>query len=151
MLMAFVLMAVGGLGTKAATMQVPVKMTYVSGSDADVDVSYGEVTTAYAGYNKISGGAVNLANKGWGVNNVAFLQIDASTVPGPITKVTLSGAFQQIGARGLWYGFGYNSSAWSDALTWNTADRSITLIDGQGVTCSKSTADLEAKATPTRL
>ena len=141
--MAVVLTAVGSLGAWAAKQEVPVKMTYINGTADAVNTAYGAVETAYAGYNKISGGCIALANQGWGVNNVAFLQIDASAVAGPISKVTLSGSFQQISARELWYGFGYNNSTWSDSLTWNTADRTITLIEGAGVSAGKSTADIE--------
>jgi len=137
-------MSVGINTTWAAEQEVAVKMTYINGSEDATDTAYGAVETAYAGYNKISNGTVALGNSGWGVNNIAYLQIDASAVPGPIQKVTLSGSFQQISKRGLWYGFGYNNSVWSDALTWNNADRTITLIEGAGVSCGKSENDLEA-------
>ena len=118
------------------TGNATVKMTYVNGSDDAVDTSYGEVSTAYCGYNKISGGnTVNLANKGWGINNIAYLQIDASNINGTISKVTLKGEFQQITERALQYGVGYNNSTWSSTMTWNTADRTInTLGDAQYVT-----------------
>ena len=144
LLVAVLMTVMGSLGVVAATVPATVKMTYISGTDADVSKSYGAVTTAYAGYNKISNGKVELSNKGWGVNNIAYLQVDASATPGPIKKVTLSGKFQQISARGLNYAFGYNSSEWSESLTWDTADRSITLISGATVACSKATEDKEA-------
>ena len=144
LLVAVLMTVMGSLGVVAATVPATVKMTYISGTDADVSKSYGAVTTAYAGYNKISNGKVELSNKTWGVNNIAYLQVDASATPGPIKKVTLSGKFQQISARGMNYAFGYNSSEWSESLTWDTADRSITLISGATVTCSKATEDKEA-------
>lgn len=119
-----------------------VKMTHISGSDADVDTSYGEETTAYCGYNNISNGTVGLANKGWGVNNIAYLQVDASAVPdgATITAASLEVDCQQISARGLNYGVGYNSSTWSSTMTWNTADRSITTL-GNVISGSKTTTD----------
>ena len=119
-----------------------VKMTHISGSDADVNTSYGEETTAYCGYNNISNGTVGLANKGWGVNNIAYLQVDASAVPdgATITAASLEVDCQQISARGLNYGVGYNSSTWSSTMTWNTADRSITTL-GNVISGSKTTTD----------
>ena len=129
-----------GQSVWADNLSAPVKMTYINGSDADV--SYGEVTTAYCGYNKISGGKVEMANKAWGVNNIAYLQVDASAVPAgaTITAASLEVDCQQISARGLGYGVGYNSSAWSSTMTWNTADRSITTM-GAVIWGSKATTD----------
>ena len=113
-----------------------VKMTYVNGSDADANTSYGQIAwgdAANCGFNKIENGEVKLANKGWGVNNLAYLQVDVSAFTGAngtIKKVYLEGDFQQIDInnRKLVYGVGYNSSEWSASMTWNTADRSITLL-----------------------
>lgn len=129
-----------GANVWAENLNATVKMTYINGSAADA--SYGEVETAYCGYNKISGGKVELANSGWGVNNIAYLQIDASAVPAgaTITNASLSVDCQQISARGLNYGVGYNTSAWSSTLTWNTADRSITTM-GSVISGSKTTVD----------
>ena len=113
--------------------QATVKMTYVNGSDANVDTSYDEIADgdpAYCGYNSISGGVVGLGNQGWGVNNIAYLEVDASAIDGTIKRVTLTGDFQQISARALIYGVGYNDSEWSSTMTWNTADRAITLLGG---------------------
>lgn len=128
------------LPTQTGTANV--KMTYISGSDDNVDTSYEEVKTAYCGYNNIQGGSVELANKGWGVNNIAYLQVDATAIDGTITKVTLKGDFQQITDRPMVYGVGYNNSVWSSTMTWNTADRSITTL-GNTQTVSKSNADIE--------
>ena len=139
----------GGISAYAQnqTGMATVKMTYINGSDDNVDVAYGEIPAgepAYAGYNKITGGKVELANKGWGVNNVAFLKVDASSIPGVIQKATLVADFQQIAARGMNYGVGYNDSEWSPELTWNTADRSITAIEGTGTqSTAKATDDVE--------
>ena len=118
-----------------------VNMTYVNKNTPDTP--YGDVTTAYCGFNKISmDGTVNLAMESYGVNNIAYLKVDASAISGTIRKVTLVGDFQQINERELEYGVGYNSSTWSLDMTWNTADRSITTLGGtQPVT--KATADKE--------
>ena len=108
-----------------------VKMTYVDGSDANVNTSYGEVETAQAGYNKINGNSVAMANTGWGCNWITYLQVDASEFEGNITNVTLT--FEGSGAtdskRTTCWGVGYNSSVWSSDMTYNTADKSITTID----------------------
>ena len=138
-----VMMIVGSSGAWALEqLTAPVKMTYVSGTDADAGTSYGEVTTAYCGYNKISGGQVALGNKGWGVNNIAYLQVDASAIPAGATIITASLQVdcQQITNRGLNYGVGYNTTAWSSTMTWNTADRSITTI-GSVINGSKTATD----------
>ena len=130
-----------GVTWAGETGSATVKMTYICGSDDAVDTSYGEVETAYCGYNKISGGKVELYNKTWNVNNIAYLQVDASAIDGEIVSATLTVDCQQLSARELYYGVGYNTSEWSSTLTWNTADRSITVI-GSTVSTSKATADV---------
>ena len=116
-----------------------VKATYTNANDPDTP--NGEVTEAKCGYNKISGNnTVNLAMESYGVNNLAYLQVDASAIDGTITKVMLTGEFQQISARGLQYGVGYNYSTWSADLTWNTADRSIIRL-GEPQVVDKATTD----------
>ncbi len=123
------MMIVGSSGAWAETGNGTVKMTYVSGSNDNVSTSYGEVTTAYCGYNKIASGKVELANSGWGVNNIAYLEVDASAVSGTyLVKVELTVDCQSITQRNLSYGVGYNNTDWSSTVTWNTADRSITTI-----------------------
>lgn len=120
-----------------------VTMTFVNANDPDA--SYGELTSVSTGFNKISNGSVEAGNMSWGINNLAYIKVDASKTNGVITKATLKGTFQQISARGLWYGVGYNASEWSPTLTWNTADRSITLIDGTGVSCDRSNDDRQGE------
>lgn len=59
------------LAASVETTAASVKMTYVNADAADT--SYGEIaagSTAIAGYNKISGGQVALANSSWGVNYI---------------------------------------------------------------------------------
>lgn len=109
--------------------QAGVKATYINGDDGAEDTSYGLVTTALCGYNRISdNNTVVLGNKDWGENDITYLQVDASAINGTITKVMLAGEFQGNNNHDLYYGVGYNSSTWSADLTWNTADRSITLL-----------------------
>jgi|GEM_PF-6321901 len=112
-----------------------VKMTHVNGSDANVDTSYGEETSVTGGYNNgynwtdgpgYSISEVSLGKKDWGVNNIIYLQVDASAINGTITKVTLKADASGNVDRESEWGAGYNSSAWSSTMTWNTADRSIT-------------------------
>lgn len=132
------------VAAQTETAYANVKMTYINGSDENVDVAYGEIPLdqpAYAGFNKISGDAVALGNKAWGVNNIAYLRVDASSTPGVIQKATLKADFQQISARGMAYGVGYNDSEWSADMTWNTADRSITLM-GSTKSTAKATDDV---------
>lgn len=140
-----------------------VKMTYVSGSDGssyedsqgqtftianNVDTSYGEVTTAVGGYNVISGGEVRLGNKSWGVNNIIYLQVDASAINGDITEVTLTAEVSGStdSKRTTAWGVGYNNSVWSSDMTWNTADdKSITTLGDVQWTTTKSSDTFETK------
>ena len=121
--------------------KVPVKMTYISKDDADK--AFGEIVegeTAETGFNKISGGKVEFANEGWGVNFITYLQVDASKIEGNITSVNLTfeGSGAVNGSRTICYGVGYNSSVWAADMTYNTADRNITLIGETKWTTSKS-------------
>lgn len=129
------------------TGSATVKMTYVSGSDGtpktgtgatgnienNIDISYGEIVSgesSKSGYNKIENGKVELATKGWDVNFITYLQVDASAIPGIITKVTLradvSGSMDN--KRNTQWGVGYNNSEWKADMKWNSADRSITQL-----------------------
>ena len=124
----------------STTGSATVKMTYINGSDGTLSNdgvnnlpntlrnSPGEVSIAYSGYNRITGGRVELANKSWGVNDLIYLQVNASAIPGRIARVTLRGTATKSNdnKRSTFWGAGYNNSEWSSTLTWNTADRSIT-------------------------
>lgn len=129
------------------------KMTYVDGEDENADVAYGEIAegeVAKAGYNRISGGAVALGNKGWHCNWITYLQVNASALPkdATITNVTLS--FDQSGStdskRTTGVGAGYNSSEWSAEMTYNTADKSITTLGDVVWTSTKSATVYERKS-----
>lgn len=116
------------------TLSAGVKMTYVNYDDPTTpmgEIPAGEI--AKAGYNKISGGQVGFVNTGWGCNWITYLQVDASEAKGNITKATLS--FQASGStdgkRATTWGAGYNSSVWSDEMTYETADKSITTVGSE--------------------
>lgn len=145
----FLLSSVLTFGTVNAVAEespATVKMTYVN-YDAP-DTSYGEIAageTAKAGYNKISGGAVNFGNTGWKENCITYLQVDASAIEGNITGVTLK--FQASGStdnkRATTWGVGYNSSVWSSDMTYNTADRTITTIGNIESTATKASTTFD--------
>ena len=129
--------------TGAAT----VKMTYVDQSNPDQ--SMGEIaagSTATAGYNKISGGEVGFGNTGWNVNYITYLQVDASALEGTIVSATLTAEFSGStdSKRTTSWGVGYNSSAWSADMTYNTADKSITLIGSEQGVSTKSASTFES-------
>lgn len=121
--------------TGQATVRATYIDGYVNGDDDHRGRSIGEITAGnpiYCGNNKISGGnRVDLYNATWQSDAfIAYLQVDASNIPGTITKVTLTGDFKKISTnnRQMEYGVGYNNSPWSSGMTWNSADRSITLL-----------------------
>ena len=103
-----------------------VKMTYVDYNNADT--SYGEVTTARSGYNN-AGNTVGFANTGWNCNWITYLQVDLSDYKN-VDNVTLKfkGSGSTDNKRSTRWGVGYNASTWSSDMTYNTADKSITLL-----------------------
>lgn len=139
----------GATSVWAKTTNAVVKMTWVDYNNPDV--SQGEIaagSTARAGYNKISGGTVAFANTAWGENKITYLQVDASAVDGSITKAALT--FEVSGStdskRNTGWGAGYNSSAWSADMTYNTADKSITTCGEMVWTSTKSSTVFETKS-----
>ncbi|MBR1521972.1 MAG: hypothetical protein IJ635_12170 [Bacteroidaceae bacterium] len=120
-----------------------VKMTYVDFDNPDTAI--GEVTESKAGYNKISGGNVAFGNTGWACNWVTYIQVDASAYAGVVKNAKLS--FDISGStdskRNTAWGVGYNSSAWSADLTYNTADLSITTLGETIASTQKSAATFE--------
>ena len=125
-----------------------VKMTYVSNDseEGDADKAFGEVTEAKAGFNKIiDDNEVGFGNTTWGRNYITYIQVDASSVPGGVVKkatlkADLSGTIDNNKRVAIW-GVGYNSSAWSADMTYNTADKSIKLIEGATYTTASKNAD----------
>lgn len=123
-----------------------VKMTWVDYDNPDAsngEIAMGE--TARAGYNKISGGTVGFGNTGWGENKIAYLQVDASAAEGTITNVTLTAecSGSSDSKRVTNWGMGYNSSAWSADMTYNTADKSIIQIGQEASTTTKLADEFE--------
>ena len=118
-----------------------VKMTYVDFSNPDK--AYGEIAagqTAESGYNKISNGTVGFGNTGWGVNFITYLQVNVSDIKGFILGATLT--FEASGStdskRTTVWGAGYNNTPWSADMTYNSADKKITLVGATAETTSKS-------------
>lgn len=103
-----------------------VKMTYVDYNNADT--SYGEVTTARSGYNN-AGNTVGFANTSWGCNWITYLQVDMSEYKN-VNSVTLKfkGSGSTDSRRSTRWGVGYNASTWTSDMTYNSADKSITLL-----------------------
>lgn len=129
-----------------------VKMTYVDANNPSD--SYGGTdgiaagNSAKSGYNKISNGNVDLAKTEWGVNYITYLQVDARGFSGNISKVTLkakvSGSLDS--KRITTWGVGFNTSEWSSSLTWNNADKSITVLGNEVLsTETKSSNTFEEK------
>ena len=129
----------------AVTGSAVVKMTFVDYDSPEVPA--GEVAQAVAGYNKISGGTVAFSSPSFGTNKIIYLQVDLTNVKttNNIKKVTLSAecSGSTDSKRITTWGVGYNSSAWSDALTYNNADRSITLCGDLASTETKSADTFE--------
>lgn len=127
-----------GTTASADEAEAVVKMTYIDGSAARQ--SFGEVESVDIGYLKVSGDSLALANKGWNANKVAYLQVDASAVEGNIIKAELNASVTRStdNKRTANYHVGYNSSAWSSTLTWDTADKTITVV-GDKVSVPRTT------------
>ena len=138
------------LGTSAwaDTGSATVKMTYVDYNNATTamgEISEGE--TARSGYNKISGGSVGFANTGWNCNWITYIQVDASGINGTITGATLTADISGStdSKRATTWGVGYNSSVWSADMTYNSADKTITILDGTQSSSSKSSLEFTTK------
>lgn len=103
-----------------------VKMTHVNYDDADT--SYGEVTTARSGCNN-AGSTVGFPHTDWGANWITYMQVDLSEYKN-VNSVTLSfkGSGSTDNKRSTRWGVGYNASTWTSDMTYNTADKSITLL-----------------------
>lgn len=136
----------GATGAWAADGDAVVKMTYVdydNPTTAIGEIAAGE--TARSGFNKISGGAVGFGNTGWGENKITYIQVDASAIEGTITGATLTAEVSgsSDSKRPCTYGVGYNASAWSADLTYETADKTITLVGNTYGTSTKGANTFE--------
>ena len=154
-LLALALVSLGSMNVAAQneTATAPVKMTYVSGSDADVDVAYGECDTIKAGWNLGNdvavGTTIKLGNKGWGANWIGVLKADLSAVPGTVQKATLkakvSGSLDNKRVTG--WGVALTDNEWSADLTYTTVSTwTVSAMLNGGVqvwTTSKSATGFE--------
>ena len=154
-MLAVALLSLGCMNASAedATGTAPVKMTYVSGSDADVDVAYGVCDTIKAGWNLGNnvavGSTITFGNKNWGANWIGVLQADASAIPGTIQKATLkakvSGSLDNKRVTG--WGVALTDNAWSADLTYTTVGPwTVSALLNGGVqvwTTSKSSTQFE--------
>lgn len=136
------------VGTEPEATYAEVKMTYVSNESAagDADKAFGEVTEAYAGYNKIANGEVGFGNTGWGCNWITYIRVDASALEGGVVKsaklsAEVSGSTDS--KRTTTWGVGYNGTAWSADMTYNTADKSITTLGATFAGTKKSVAEFD--------
>ena len=123
------LTALFGLGTMNVAAQdaeekdlpvLPVKMTYVDQSTPETII--GEVDTIRAGYNKEPnvGGTIGFGNTSWGCNWIGVLQVDATAIPGTITKATLKAKISGStdSKRNTGWGVALTDNAWSNELNY---------------------------------
>lgn len=138
------------LGTQ--TTSATVKMTHIDGSDGSNNTqdnrnvnTWGEETSATGGYNNgynnntdYSISTVDIPAPSWGVNNIIYLQVDASAIYGTITKVTLNAnaTSSTDRKRDTGWGAGYTDMEWSSTMTWN----SVTRAGGRNITDLTPTA-----------
>jgi len=141
------LAAMFGFGTMNMAAQeedlpvLPVKMTYVGANTSYIVFSPDSITgqrdTIAAGYNKVPevGGTVKWGREDWNANWIGYLQVDATALPGIITKATLkakvSGSTDS--KRGTSWGLALTDNAWSDQLSYNiTKDWTVTKLLNNG-------------------
>lgn len=119
--------------------EASISMTHVNYDKPDT--SYGELQQAESGYNKISGGNVDFGRNDWYVNYITYLKVDLSKYKQhDVSAITLSfeGSGSTDSNRTTCWGIGYNDSEWQPTMTYNTADKSITIIGGEQWSESKS-------------
>lgn len=123
-----------------AKEEVIVKVTNVNYDDPTKCYYDAETTEWLTGYDKISGGKVEFSNTAWGVNWITYVGVDAFTMKGVVKKATLkaevSGSTDS--KRYTTWGVGYNTTVWSADMTYETADRNITLLGGTQNSSSKA-------------
>ena len=129
---------------------LPVKMTYVDYYAADE--VFGDLDTIFVGYTKAPavGGTIASMKQGtdWNVSKVGFIQVDATAVPGIITKATLKAKITGCDTgrnRRSSFGVALTDNEWSAELTYNTIkDWTITaLLNNNGVQAGTSTGNTE--------
>ena len=129
---------------------LPVKMTYVDYYDADT--SFGELETIWVGYTKAPtvGGTIASMKQGtdWNVCKVGFMQVDATAIPGIITKATLKAKITGCDTgrnRRSSFGVALTDNTWAADLTYNTVqDWTVTaLLNNNGTQAGTSTGNTE--------
>ena len=132
--------------TSVPELLATVKMTYVDADQADTAI--GEVEVAKAGFNKIVDGQVGFGNTDWACNWITYLQVDASAYQGVVKKAILTAdvSGSTDSKRTTTWGVGYNNSVWSANMTYNTADKSITLTNDPWTGSTKSAETFEEVA-----
>ncbi len=132
--------------TKGQT-NATVSMTHVDYDNPNT--SYGKIAVATSGYNSIVDNTVTMPYPTWGANHIAYLKVDASNIPNgkyiQSATLTIQVSGSTDGKRGTAWGVGYNSSAWSENMTYNTADKTIKLCGGIQYTTTTSSAVFETK------
>ncbi len=151
--LAMTVTAMAGLAVTANAETVPVTLTYVDYSNPDAAMGYvtGEAT-ATTGYNRINNGNIGFPNTGWGVNYIAYIKVDASSVEGTMTNATLSLDMSgpTSGSRDVEAGIGYTAyTDWDNTLTYNTAVangmNSITTVGDMVTQTSRNSTVFETK------
>ncbi|MBQ3635912.1 MAG: FG-GAP repeat protein [Bacteroidales bacterium] len=99
----------------------------------------------HIGFNKLSNGSVALGNSAWGVNKIGYMSVDVSSLNGNITRATLtmnvSGSSDS--KRTTTWGVGFNNTAVSNNMTFNSADKSITTLGNTYTTTTRSSRTYE--------
>ena len=128
---------------------IDLPLTYVN-YDAP-STAYGSIAkgeTIIVGYNKIVNGEVGFGMTSWGKNCIGYANIDYSNIVSKIKElksailtVECSGSTDNKRTAGI--GVGYNEGVWSADMTYETADKTITVIGEQQWTSTKNSATFE--------
>jgi len=101
---------------------LPVKMTYVDQSNPDQ--IFGELDTIRVGYNQAPkvGETIGFGKTSWGENKIGYLQVNATAIPGIITKATLKAKISgsSDSKRTTGWGIALTDQNWSDQLNYTT-------------------------------
>lgn len=148
-MVALAVFCLGGMTASAQnqTGKGTVKMTYVSGTEADVDVAYGQCDTIKVGYNTAAAvdKPIGLGRAAWGANWIGVLKVDVSAIPGTVQKATLKAKISgsQDSKRGTSWGVALTDNVWSADLTYTTVSTwtvSALLNGGNVVNSSQKSA-----------
>lgn len=128
-----------------AEEKVDVMVTYVDADQPTTALYDAEATVWRAGYNKIADGEVTMPYFDWHENKITYVGVDAFTMKGVIKTATLkmevSGSSDS--RRTTDWGVGYNTTPWSADMTYDTADKTITLLGGTQNQPNKSSSNFK--------